>query len=386
MREPLVPLSPVARDRRGEPRPRAWVWAAGVVAVGLASPWQTPLPVAGASAIPAAASTGAGPASGARGAVVASGFVFERAPFASAHASTIVETGEGLLAAWFGGSDEGRPDVSIWTARHDGAHWLEPKLVADGRQPDGSRHPCWNPVLFQPSRGPLLLFYRVGPSPRAWWSLLRRSTDGGRTWSDPVRLPGGVLGPIRAKPVELPDGTLVAGSSTEHAGWVVHMERAPLGGDLGAAASWSRTSSLNDPASFEAIQPTILVHSPTRLQVLCRSRQRVVTEAWSEDGGRTWGAMTATPLPNPSAGIDAVRLADGRFLLVYNPTPSGRSRLDLAVSDDGRSWRSAATLEDGPGEYSYPAAIQARDGRVHVTYTFRRERIKHVVVDPNNIH
>jgi predicted neuraminidase len=311
--------------------------------------------------------------------------VFERAPFASAHASTIVETGEGLLAAWFGGSDEGRPDVSIWTARHDGSHWLEPTLVADGRQPDGTRHPCWNPVLFQSRRGPLLLFYRVGPNPRAWWSLVRRSTDGGRTWSGPVRLPEGVLGPIRAKPVELADGTLVAGSSTEHAGWVVHIERATVGGDLGAAASWSRSGPLNDPASFEAIQPTILVHSPTRLQVLCRSRQRVVTEAWSEDAGRTWGAMTATALPNPSAGIDAMRLADGRFLLVYNPTPSGRSRLAVAVSPDGRSWRSTATLEDGPGEYSYPAAIQARDGRVHVTYTFRRERIKHVVVDPRRI-
>ena len=92
--------------------------------------------------------------------------------------------------------------------------------------------------------------------------------------------------------------------------------------------------------------------------------------------------MTATTLPNPSAGIDALRLADGRFLLVYNPTPSSRSRLELAVSRDGKSWRSVATLENGAGEYSYPALIQSGDGRVHVTYTWRRERIKHVVLDP----
>lgn len=325
------------------------------------------------------------PAEAARSPVVAGAFVFERAPFASAHASTIVETRQGLLAAWFGGTDEGRPDVAIWTARHDGARWLAPELVADGRQPDGSRHPCWNPVLFQPSRGPLLLFYRVGPSPRAWWSLVRTSADQGRTWSQPVRLPEGILGPIRAKPVELPDGTLVAGSSSEHAGWVAHVERVALGGDLGSAASWSKTGPINDPAQLEAIQPTILVHSPTRLQILCRSRRRVVTEAWSEDGGRSWGAMTATTLPNPSAGVDAVRLADGRFLLVYNPTPSGRARLEVAVSRDGRSWSRAAVLEDGPGEYSYPALIQGRDGRVHVTYTWRRERIKHVVLDPARI-
>ena len=277
-------------------------------------------------------------------AIVSSGFVFEHAPFESAHASTIVETREGLLAAWFGGSDEGRPDVSIWTARHDGTRWLPPALVADGRQPDGARFPCWNPVLFQPSRGALLLFYKVGPSPRAWWGLVRTSGNQGRTWSDAVRLPDGILGPIRAKPVELPGGALLAGSSTEDAGWVVHMERATLGdlataGGLGAPAAWTKSGPLNDPKQFEAIQPTILAHSPTRLQILCRSRQRVITEAWSEDGGRTWSAMTATALPNPSAGIDALRLADGRFLLVYNPTTSDRSRLAIAVSRDGRSWR-----------------------------------------------
>jgi predicted neuraminidase len=199
-----------------------------------------------------------------------------------------------------------------------------------------------------------------------------------------VRLPDGILGPIRAKPVELADGTLLAGSSTEHAGWVVHMERATPG-DLGSTSSWWRSAPLNDPKLFEAIQPTILVHSAGRLQILCRSRQQVVTEAWSDDAGRTWSPMTATALPNPSAGIDSVRLADGRFLLVYNPVPRGRSRLEIAVSGDGKGWRRALTLEDSQGEYSYPAIIQARDGRVHATYTWRRERIKHVVVDPGGI-
>ena len=319
-----------------------------------------------------------------RKAIVSSGPVYERAPFASAHASTIVETRDGFLAAWFGGSDEGRPDVSIWAARRENGRWQAPVQVADGRQPTGERHPCWNPVLFQPSSGPLLLFYRVGPSPRAWWTLLRTSSDQGRTWSEAVRLPQGYLGPIRAKPVELPDGTLLSGSSTEDGGWVVHMERA-MPGALGAAAAWSKTGPLNDSRVFSAIQPTILVHSPERLQILCRSRQQVVTESWSEDAGRTWSPMAATALPNPSAGIDAVRLADGRFLLAYNPTASGRSPLALAVSRDGRRWRSAVTLEDQDGEYSYPALIQARDGRVHVTYTWCRQRIQHVVIDPKQI-
>jgi predicted neuraminidase len=325
---------------------------------------------------PALASAGEGSSP-----IVSSEFVFERAPFRSAHASTIVETREGLAAAFFGGTDEGNPDVGIWVARRGAGGWSAPVEVANGVQPDGSRHPCWNPVLFQPPRGPLVLFYKVGPSPREWWGLARTSADGGRTWSEAIRLPSGFLGPIRAKPVALESGDVLAGSSTEHAGWVVHMERwTPP--ELASPAAWRKTGPLNDPSRFEAIQPTILAHPRTRLQILCRSRQGVVTQAWSEDGGATWGEMTGTSLPNPSAGIDALRLADGRFLLVYNPTTRGRGRLAIAVSEDGRDWRPAVALEDAPGEYSYPAMIQARDGRVHVSYTWRRERIRHVEIDP----
>ena len=255
--------------------------------------------------------------------------------------------------------------------------------MADGAQADGTRHPCWNPVLFLPSRGPLLLFYKVGPSPREWWGETRTSTDNGRTWSTAIKLPPGILGPIRAKPVELSDGALLAGSSTEHAGWIAHMER--FKGDLASPAAWHSSGPLNDPSEFGAIQPTILVHSKARLQILCRSRQGVITEAWSEDGGETWSRMMATRLPNPSAGIDALRLKDGRFLLVYNPSATSRDKLEIAVSPDGKSWRPAVVLENAPGEYSYPAVIQTGDGLVHVTYTWRRERIKHVVVDPARI-
>jgi predicted neuraminidase len=311
-------------------------------------------------------------------AIVLSEFVYERAPFPAAHASTIVETPDGLVAAWFGGTGEGKPDVGIWVSRKTGGQWSPPTQVADGAQPDGTRHPCWNPVLFLPSRGPLRLFYKVGPSPRAWWGETRTSSDNGRTWSAAVKLPPGILGPIRAKPVELPDESLLAGSSTEDSGWVVHMERF-------AADAWRRGAPLNDPAEFGAIQPAILVHSKTRLQILCRSRQGMITEAWSEDGGETWSRMRATSLPNPSAGIDALRLKDGRFLLVYNPSATSRDKLEIAVSPDGKSWRQAVVLENAPGEYSYPAVIQSRDGLVHVTYTWRRERIRHVAVDPARI-
>jgi predicted neuraminidase len=319
------------------------------------------------------------------GPITRSEFVFEHAPFPSAHASTIVESRDGLVAAWFGGTAERNPDVGIWVSRRDASGWSAPIEVANGVQPDGTRQPCWNPVLFQPSNGPLVLFYKVGPSPSRWWGLARTSADAGRTWSAPIVLPPGMLGPIRAKPVEERPGVMLAGSSTENDGWVVHMEHFSgswTAESLASAASWQTSGPLNAKGTFGAIQPTILVHSLSRLQILCRSQQHVITEAWSQDGGLTWGLMSATALPNPSAGIDAVRLADGRFLLAYNPSPTSRQKLEVAISSDAKAWRTALVLEEeGSGEHSYPAMIQTRDGAVHLTYTWRRDRIKHVVLD-----
>lgn len=307
-------------------------------------------------------------------------FIYETAPFPSCHASTITDTPGGPVAAWFGGTEEKHPDVGIWVSRFDGSKWSAPVEVANGVQPDGKRHPSWNPVLFQAKGGPLLLFYKVGPSPSRWWGMLIKSADGGKTWSQPQRLPDGILGPIRAKPVLLANGTLLCPSSSEHDGWRVHME---MTRDLGA--TWTKTPALNDGKEFGAIQPSVLLHPGNRLQALCRSRQGRVTELWSEDGGKTWGSMKATALLNPSAGVDGVTLKDGRHLLVYNPVSRGRTPIVLGLSRDGKEWQTVLTLEDQPGEYSYPAIVQAEDGRVHITYTWKREKIRHWVVDPTKL-
>ena len=99
--------------------------------------------------------------------------------------------------------------------------------------------------------------------------------------------------------------------------------------------------------------------------------------------------------PLSGACLTPVRLAvarsgrlwthDGRALVVYNHTSRGRSPLNMAVSSDGKTWKAALVLEDQPGEYSYPAVIQTADGLVHVTYTWKRQRIKHVVIDPRKL-
>ena len=318
--------------------------------------------------------------------LIRSEFIFEEAPFAQCHASTIVETHDGsLAAAWFGGTREGKPDVGIWLARWTNGRWSEPQEVATGAGADGHREPCWNPVLYQPpGEAPLLLFFKVGPSPRRWWGEMMGSTDGGRTWRWRRRLPDGLLGPIRCKPIRLDDKTLLCGSSTEHDGWRVHFELTRHPGD-----SWQRVTVPEGPRKFQAIQPTILQHADGRLQALCRTKESVIATTWSADQGRSWSALEAADLPNPNSGIDAVTLDDGRFLLVYNHLTSGRTgwgrrgMLNMAISRDGRSWQAAMVLEKEKGaEFSYPAVIQTRDGRVHITYTWKRRRIKHVVLDP----
>ena len=325
--------------------------------------------------------------------VVKSQFLYEQASFPSCHASTIEETRDYFIAAFFGGTDEGNKDVGIWIcALKKGANkWSAPVEVADGVQFSGipggelKRHPCWNPVLYQADNGLLLLFYKVGPTPRDWWGMLTTSDDQGRTWAQPRRLPEGIIGPVRAKPIKLADGTLLCGSSTEDKGWRVHMEITP---DLGK--TWSRGEAINDGEEFPVIQPTILTYADDRIQILCRSR-RILRQSWSGDAGKTWSPLVPSVLPNPSSGIDAVTLSDGRQLLVYNHSAKSRAQLNVAVSTDGKNWKAALKLEDetsvrGKKAYgAYPAAIQASDGLVHITYTWRRELINYVVIDPDKL-
>jgi predicted neuraminidase len=329
--------------------------------------------------VPIAIGTASAQAAEKSPAVLVDEFIYDSAPFPSCHASTIEETPAGLVTAFFGGSDEGEPDVGIWVARHDGKKWSAPVEVANGVESPEKRYPTWNPVLFQMPQGPLLLFYKVGPTPRDWWGMVIESTDNGQTWSKPVRLPEGILGPIKNKPILLGD-VLLSPSSTEHDGWKSHFERSTDGGK-----TWTKTDSLADAKQFGTIQPTILIHPGGKLQSLFRCQQRKVVESWSDDGGKTWSKLAATELPNPNSGIDAVTLKDGRGLLIYNHTPRGRSPINVAVTKDGKLWEASLKLETEKGEFSYPAVICTADGKAHVTYTWKRQKIKHVELDPTKL-
>ncbi|MBY5957599.1 exo-alpha-sialidase [Membranicola marinus] len=326
-------------------------------------------------------------------------YPLDNRPTPQVHASTIVETPSGLVSAFFSGTHEKHDDVGIRVSRLVDGEWTWPEEVANGVESASKRYPCWNPVLFLPENGPLMLFYKVGPTPQTWWGMLITSEDNGKTWSDPVKLGtdpkiGHLLGPVKNKPIQLDDGTIISPSSIEYNGednelyWRVHFE---ISRDRGK--TWEVVGPINDGIEFDAIQPSILTYEGNRMQILCRTRQDVLAQSWSEDGGMTWSKMTATSLPNPNSGTDAVSLKDGRQLLIYNhstkkgPEPKGRNILNLAISKIGKKWHPVMTLENEPIEagYAYPAIIQSNDGLVHITYTYNRRSVKYVVVDPKKL-
>jgi predicted neuraminidase len=315
-------------------------------------------------------------------------FIFTSAPFASCHASTVVELRNGdLLAAWFGGTAEGRPDVAIWGARRAGDKWSEPFELA--REPEIA---TYNPVLFHTNDGRLWLYYKFGPHPDRWSAGRRWSADDGKTWSPVEHLPAGLYGPIRSKPLVMKDGTIVSGTSVEsYRSWSCWIERSKDGGK-----TWSKFGPITVPTvppealsagitaelhrSHGIIQPAVVSLDGKRLRFYARSTSRIgkICVADSSDGGVTWTQARPIDLPNPNAGVDAVTLADGRVILIYNHTSKGRTPLNLAVSKDGENFNMFHPLEVQPGEYSYPALIQGKNGDLQITYTWNRKRIRYV--------
>jgi predicted neuraminidase len=344
------------------------------------------------------------------------GFIF--APLASGHAlpstqrdnhaSTLVELKNGdILTAWFGGTKEGAPDVKIYGARLHNGSWSAPFELAHAEAVA-----CWNPVLFHTKDGRLWLYYKLGTRPSTWTGARKVSTDEGLTWSAAEPLPAGILGPIKDKPLVLPDGTIVSGSSVENGKWNVWIERSTDGG-----AHWSKSGPITIPDSADIpdpaflastahlepantdsdskthtklyppaqetvgiIQPAVVAFDARHLLFYARSHSRSAKIAVSDsfDSGKTWSQARFIALPNPNSGIDAVRLQDSRTVLIFNNSSNARTPLNLAVSRDGEHFKVFKTLEDGPGQYSYPSIIQAANGDLLMTYSWRRETIKFV--------
>lgn len=301
-------------------------------------------------------------------------FPKESRPFNNCHVSTIVEVDKNeFLVAYWGGSTEGASDVKIYTQRLKHGSWSSPVAV-DGE----TSATVWSPVLCK-AHNQVLLFFRVGPSFQTWTGCMRRSFDGGLTWLAREQLPAGIIGPVKDKPLLLKNGDLLCGSSVQSwNAWASWMEVTP---DLGK--TWTRYGPIRVPKhSMSVVQPVPYHAKQGHIRALMKSHEDIgrICMSESRDGGCTWSDAVPTQLPNPGSAIDAVKLLDGRLVLVYNTT--SREILKVGVSnDDGDSWIETLTLENTSGlEFSYPAIIQDSNGLIHITYTYNRTHIKHIVL------
>jgi alpha-L-rhamnosidase len=364
--------------------------------------------------------------------VVCDEFLYQQADFPQCHSASIVETRKGdLIATYFGGTKERNPDVSIWVSKKlkGSSQWTKPQMVADGVEfkplkpnPEGKvsqvttpqkpafdgqfmpipewaswktnrgeaaignnyREACWNPVLFEMPNGELQLFFKIGPNVAGWKGWYITSKDGGKSWSKRMPLADDFYGPVKNKPI-LNKGRLIAPTSDERDGWKVYFEYSD---DLGK--TWQRTDFVEADAGVKAIQPSIIVLPDGRLEALCRTRSRHIGITYSHDNCTTWSKLQLIDMPNNNSGLDAVTLQDGTFAMICNDWPiepdkekGARTPLSVLRSQDGVHWQHWITLEDSPiSQYSYPSIIQSRDGHIHVVYTWRRERIKHVELIP----
>jgi predicted neuraminidase len=316
-------------------------------------------------------------------------FIFDpdAAGIPSSHASTLVESPLGILAAWYGGSEEGNSDVKIYTAILDARSraWSAPVAVAAGVDDNGQPTATEDPVLFRAAGGTILLFYKEEHRRSKWRGRLMSSTDGGASWSAPKLLPDGILGPAKNKPIELADGTVICPSSGEDPDpFTIQIQtiRPTSIDDYLDRSRWTIQTDMNHDG-LSAIESALVDYGSGELQMLARSSNGFVLSSRSVDGGKHWTPLSNLRLENPNSPVDATLLADGRSLVVYNSSKTDRTPLVVAVSrDHGRSWADILTLEDQPGEFSYPSVILASDRSVHVTYTWNRQNIKHVAFNP----
>lgn len=305
----------------------------------------------------------------------------------SAHAATLAELADGrIAAAWFAGTREGAADVAVWYATLGAAGWTAPRAIATREDTAAAAlayvRKVGNPVLYAEGERLHLWFVSVALGGWAGSSLNHAvSGDGGASWSPPTRLQTSPFLNIstlgRAPPVALADGGLGLP--------VYHEFIAKQGEWLRLAPDGRILDKVRMVQERRALQPAVAVFDERRAFAILRDAgpgPGRIRAATSDDGGEHWPAATALPLPNPNSSVALLRLQSGRLLIAGNGA-SGRNQLLLWLSDDaGKTWHTAATVEsdaDPQAEFSYPALLQARDGRIHLAYTWRRQGIKHAV-------
>jgi predicted neuraminidase len=361
------------------------------------------------------------------------------------HAANLMTLANGDLGCvWFGGTQEGVPDICVWFSRLTPGSdtWSAPVQLSD----DQTRSEQ-NPVLFPTPTGELWLLFTSQHAGNQDTAEVRYrvSTDDGVTWG-PVRTlfpatdRGGIF--VRQPVVVLPTGRWLLPIfhcvTVPGRRWVGDADTSAVMISDDAGATWREVAV---PESTGCVHMSV-VPVGDRLTAFFRSRWAdAVYQSWSDDDGETWTTPAPTELPNNNSSIQATALSDGRLAMVLNPVRAGadtprrlslydeiddegladaqsqveevpaeddsggqravwgtpRAPMTLALSaDGGRTWSMRRDLETGDGycmtnnsreglnrELSYPSVHQTPDGLLHVAFTYHRRAIQYVTVDPS---
>lgn len=361
-----------------------------------------------------------------------------------AHAANLMVLPDGTLACvWFGGSMEGRADISVFMSRlaPGSAQWSAPVQLSD--DPERSEQ---NPILFPLADGTLWLLHTAQQAGNQDTALVRRriSHDNGLSWGPTETLAAAPAGTFVRQPLQVQaDGSWLLPTfrcrTQPGQTWEGSLDDSAVLRSTDQGQSWSW---IEVPDSLGCVHMNIVpaANGGPHLLAFFRSRWADhVYRATSDDGGLSWSAPQATPLPNNNSSIQALRLADGRLAMIFNASSAlnatarreslydeldehqapaeapaaaaqataplarrafwgaPRAPLTLALSeDDGLSWPWQRHLEEGDGhclsnnseqrlnrEYSYPSLRQTDDGALHLAYTVFRQHIRHARVMPD---
>jgi len=320
----------------------------------------------------------------------AADFVNQAKPGVMCHVPSIAVAGKDkLICTWYAGSREAASDVAVYAAffQENTGKWTEPEVLVD-RISSSRELRRWvgkvgNAVVMNDNHGRLWLFYA---SLLGGWSTAslnyKVSRDEGRTWTASRKM---ILSPF----FNLTNNVKNGGQNLSRAAFLLPVYHEFLRKFSNVVLVRPQAEKIQYEMrritrTGKAIQPVLIPWDGQNLLAVFRNAAGGgpghILKAESRDVGRHWSGLTATPLPNPDSGFDMIRLGDGAILGAINQSFQERDNLTLVISrDGGMTWADLYVLENTPGkEYAYP--FLARSGRYyHLTYSYERSRIKHVV-------
>lgn len=297
-----------------------------------------------------------------------------------------------LMCIWYSGTREGARDVAILYSIFNMKNktWFQPQILIDRYTSSNELKryikKIGNAVLYKDSKDRLWLFYVS--IPKGGWSMssinYKISLDNGINWSKSKKIISSpffnLTSNVKNKPFELTDGLIVLPAYHEFIkkyAQLIYINH----------NSTIKTKRITNDK--KAIQPSIVHIEGEKLLAFFRNMEtgKALTIK-SQDLGKTWSKIREADFPNPNSGFDVIKLSNGLLIGVINYSSKDRGNLTMIISKDrGKTWHPINTFENSEGkEYSYPFLLKTLDGIYHLTYTYERKKIKHIMFNEKWVH